>query len=245
MCVAAIAWAAHPDWQLIALANRDEFHTRPAAPLVRWDNGILAGRDLKSGGSWLGVCDEGRIALVTNRRGFGDPQADKASRGALVCDLLTASGSYGDVQKAELQDFNPFNLFFADQTSACLLSNRPDDQRTALTPGIYGLSNGALDEPWPKAVQLNAALGDWLDAGSGDATALFAALASETLPTTGASSAAEGAATPIFVRNGSYGTRCSSVIMVNCHGEGQFFERRFDSGGNETGETKLAFSWAG
>lgn len=74
MCVAAIAWAAHPRWRLVAIGNRDEFHARPAAPLARWDNGIVAGRDLEAGGTWLGV-SPGRFALVTNYRVDGYPKA--------------------------------------------------------------------------------------------------------------------------------------------------------------------------
>ena len=251
MCVAAVAWAAHRDWLLVAVGNRDEYHARPAAPLARWDDagGVLAGRDLKSGGTWLGVGETGRFALVTNRRGFGAPQPDKASRGALVTDLLTASGTYGDPATARLQDFNPFNLLLASANSAHLLTNRPASLRAGLTHGIYGLSNGALDEPWPKTLQLKAALSDWLVADSGDATGLFTALRSDELiasgmiPTVSSDIGDEAPHTPIFIRNAVYGTRCSSIVTVDRFGQGMFLERRFDAAGLETGTTQLAFSW--
>src|SRR5579864_7075567 len=111
MCVAAFAWQAHPRWLLVAIGNRDEFHERPAAPLARWgDGGIVAGRDLLSGGTWLGVSEAGRFGLVTNLRGHGGPEPDRASRGALVTDLLVGHGHYADPATAPLQDFNPFNL---------------------------------------------------------------------------------------------------------------------------------------
>ena len=84
MCVAATAWAAHPRWRLVAIGNRDEFHGRPTAPLSVWDNGIIAGRDLEAGGTWLGVHPAGRFALVTNLRTPGYPRTELASRGALV-----------------------------------------------------------------------------------------------------------------------------------------------------------------
>ena len=90
MCVAALAWNAHRDWQLVAIGNRDEYHERPAAPLALWQNGIIAGRDLQLGGTWLGVSGE-RFALVTNLRGHGLPDPAKVSRGSLVTDLLRGS----------------------------------------------------------------------------------------------------------------------------------------------------------
>jgi uncharacterized protein with NRDE domain len=99
MCIAAFAWRAHPRWLLIAAANRDEYHARPAASLARWPDAdhVLAGWDLQSGGTWLGVSEQGRFALVTNVRGYGLPDVDRASRGALVSDLLTGAGRYANI----------------------------------------------------------------------------------------------------------------------------------------------------
>jgi uncharacterized protein with NRDE domain len=249
MCVAAVAWAAHPRWRLVAIGNRDEYHERPAAPLARWANGVIAGQDLKSGGTWLGLTEAGRFALVTNRRGFGDPDPAKASRGALVNDQLLATGRYGDPATAELGDFNPFNLIVADSEQAHFLSNRPQHIRTALPHGIYGLSNGALDEPWPKTLQLKAALTDWLNADTSDQEPLFAALASETLgsmgihTTTPSDVPLEAPETPPFIRNAIYGTRCSTVVMIDRQGRGSITERRFDAQSAPSGETSLNLDW--
>ena len=71
MCVAAIAWDAHPDWLLVVAGNRDEFHTRPAARPARGDDcsGIIAGTDLTGGGTWLGGTEAGRFVPVTTYRG--------------------------------------------------------------------------------------------------------------------------------------------------------------------------------
>ena len=249
MCVAALAWQAHPRWRLVAIGNRDEYHERPAAPLAGWKNGIIAGRDLKSGGTWLGVSDAGRFALVTNLRGYDGPDPDKASRGALVTDQLTGTGAYGDPATAAMSDFNPFNLIVATSVSAHFLSNRPGEIRTALPHGIYGLSNGALDEPWPKTLQLKAALTDWLNADAADTAPLFAALASETFPDIGLHPATpsdvplEAPETPPFIRNAVYGTRCSTVVIIDRQGQGSIAERRFDARGKVIGETSLAFTW--
>lgn len=252
MCVAAFAWQAHPDWLLVAIGNRDEFHDRPAAALARWkdDSGILAGQDLKSGGTWMGVSERGHFALVTNRRGFGDPDPACASRGALVTDLLAGSGDYADPRTVSLRDFNPFNLIIAGPRKAGFLANRPDGIRTSLAHGIYGLSNGALDEPWPKTLQLKGALLDWLNAGKADPSALFAVLADEAIPDLGihprqpSDIAVEARDTAPFIRHPIYGTRCSTVVAISHVGAGLITERRFDRDGHGTGETSLDFRWS-
>jgi uncharacterized protein with NRDE domain len=241
MCVAAVAWAAHPAYRLVAIGNRDEYHDRPAAPLARWGNGIIAGQDLKSGGTWLGVSEQSRFALVTNLRGYEGPDPDKASRGALVSDQLTGTGPYADPATAALSDFNPFNLIVANGAAAHFLSNRPGEVRTALPHGIFGLSNGALDEPWPKTLQLKAALTDWLNASGADTAPLFAALASETRADIGLHTATpsdvplEAPETAPFIRNAVYGTRCSTVVTVDRLGAGMIIERRFNADGAASG----------
>ena len=98
MCVLAFAWRAHPRWRLVAAGNRDELHTRPTTELAHWEapDDFLAGRDLQSGGTWLGVSEEGRFAVVTNVRGYGLAQPGRPSRGALVADLGSAESERGD-----------------------------------------------------------------------------------------------------------------------------------------------------
>lgn len=251
MCVAAIAWNAHPDWRLIAIGNRDEFHDRPAAPLAHWGqgSGVIAGRDHKSGGTWLGVSEQGRFVLVTNRRGFGEPEPGRVSRGTLVTDLLAGAGTYAEPDSARLGDFNPFSLFAGTGPELHFLANRPEPTRTALNPGIYGLSNGDLDEPWPKTLALKAALLEWLGKEGRDLAALFEVLASEVLPDVGlhprspSEISAEPRETAPFIRHPLYGTRCSTVVTVDDKGQGTIAERRFDAAGSQTGETELAFRW--
>lgn len=251
MCVAALAWEAHPRWKLIAIGNRDEYHDRPAAPLAQWvdHQGIIAGRDLKSGGTWLGVSEAGRFALVTNLRGYGDTDPSRASRGALVTDWLAGEGQYSDPVSANLMDFNPFNLFLADAEEARFLSNRPEVLRTSLAHGIYGLSNGVLDEPWPKTLQIKAGLLDWLNRNSDGLEDMFTILENDTLPDVGVHTTQpsdvkrEAPETPIFIRDPIYGTRCSTIVAVEHDGSGRILERRFSSAGKVTGETSLSFRW--
>lgn len=252
MCVLAIAWHAHPRWPLIVAANRDELHARPSAPLARWPDdpaGVIAGRDLQSGGTWLGVTERGRFAAVTNLRGYGLPDPDRASRGALVTDMLTGAGAYADPSEAQLQDFNPFNLIVVGGGEAQFLTNRPGSARSALAPGVYGLSNGALDAPWPKTLQLKAALLEWIVAGDGTPDALFDALCTESLPDFGIAPSApsdvpqEAMTSPVFIRNPIYGTRCSTVVAVDGSGLGTIMERRFGAAGEPQGDTILSFDW--
>ena len=231
MCVAAIAWAAHPRWRVVAIANRDEFHARATAPLGLWDNGILAGRDLEAGGTWLGAAKD-RFALVTNRRAAGYPRPGMASRGALVTGWLLGE-EVGDVAA-----MNPFNLFTAGPEGASLSTNYPTPETRPLAPGIHSLSNGGLDEHWHKEARFEAALRDWLS-GETPLEALFEPL-TDLAPDP--AQPGEFLSAP-FVLNPGYGTRCSTVVAVDHAGLGQIIERRFDPAGDVTGESALTFTW--
>jgi len=253
MCVLAFAWRAHPKWQLVVAGNRDELHARPALPLARWTRPrhVLAGRDLQSGGTWLGVSDRGRFAVITNLRGYGAPQPHLTSRGELVTDLIAGEGSYADLRAARLSDFNPFNLIVADGEQAHFLSNRPEEIRTLLAPGIYGMSNGALDEPWPKTLRLKECLLEWIVGSASQPEILLNPLREESLPNFGVRTAVasdvplEPTLSPIFIRNPDYGTRCSTVVAIDGGGQGIIIERRYMRAGDEAGETALSFSWPG
>lgn len=230
MCVAAIAWRAHPRWQLVAIGNRDEFHARPTAALSRWDNGVLAGRDLEAGGTWLGIAPH-RFALVTNRRAEGYPRPGMASRGGLVTGALLGQ------DPGDIAGMNPFNLITVDQAGAALSTNFPAAEHRALAPGVHGLSNGGLDERWFKTAALETALADWLESGD-QPEALFATLAQRE-PAPGGEPLSS-----VFIANPAYGTRCSTVIAIDAAGAGVMIERSFDPAGEQSGEVRLDFSWA-
>ncbi|WP_374531928.1 NRDE family protein [Novosphingobium sp.] len=237
MCVAAIAWDAHPRWKLIAIGNRDEFHARPTAPLAQWDNGIIAGRDLEAGGTWLGIAP-GRFALVTNYRVDGYPQPHLASRGSLVTNWLL------DQDLGDLAGMNPFHLFAAGPGGAAHLSNYPSPLRTPLEPGIHGLSNGGFERRWGKTQRLEAALAEWLNA-SNDPDQLFTPLADRTLDGATDPEGPSAEFSSVFISNPLYGTRCSTVIAVDRDGQGTIAERRFASDGSESGRSSIGFDWDG
>ena len=247
MCVLALAWRAHPRWELVVAGNRDEYHGRPAAPLARWDDkpGLLAGRDLLSGGTWLGAAEQGRFVVVTNLRGYGLPEDGRPSRGALVTDLLEGA----DPDTVAIDAYNPVNLIAISGDRARFLSNRPKAVRSSLAPGLYGLSNGTLDEPWPKTLRLKSILLGWLTDTADDPGQLLDGLREEVLPPIGfepgrpSDIPQEPNHSPIFIRNPVYGTRCSSVVAIDRDGRGIFIERRFDAEGKATGDTRLSFTW--
>ena len=244
MCIAVLAWQAHPRWQLVVAANRDEYHARPAAPLARWEkddetgSGIIAGRDITGGGTWLGVHEAGRLVLVTNFRVEGYPQANRPSRGGLVTGLLTGDNP----EKVPLAPYNPFNLFCADLSGARFLSNHPADERGLLMPGVHGLSNGSFHLPWPKTRALSAAMQTWLGGEAEDPTALLTPLANEK-PIETDSQGPEPRLSGIFIRDPIYGTRCSTVVAIDRAGVGVMIERRFDADGVGFGETRVGFRW--
>lgn len=247
MCLAVIALAAHPRYALVVATNRDEFHARPATPAT-WGSdgafaGILAGRDEQAGGTWLGVDRRGRVAFVTNvRQGTGrDPAA--RSRGELALRVLQAHAPLGDTLAAiahEGASYNGFNLLAADVAEAAWVSNRTAGVH-AVAPGIHGLSNAALDTPWPKVLRTKAALADWCARGTDDVEALFIALADRTgvadadLPATGVSLAWERILAAPFIVSADYGTRCSTVLTIDRAGTARFEERSFGADSRPAG----------
>ena len=242
MCVLALAWRMSPGWRLVAAGNRDEMHARPSLPLARWDDGsgVIAGRDMIGGGTWLGVSEAGRFAVVTNVREPGGADPAKASRGGLVTGVL--GGGLAAVAADALERFNPFNLIAIDRGAPALLSNRPEPVARPLAPGMHGLSNGLHDAPWPKTLALQAALSGWIG-GAGKIEDLFAALRDERRFDAERGEGIEPVGSPVFMCNPVYGTRCSTVVIVDAAGRGTIAERRFDADGTMTGETRLAFAW--
>ena len=238
MCLVAFAWKSHPRWRLALAGNRDEFHGRPTAPLAVWPGtGILAGRDLRSGGTWVGL---GRDGLP--------PAFNGLSRGALPVDFLAGDRSAAAHAKGLAGiagDYAPFNLVLADADACAYVGNHPASGAPAVTPGVHGLSNGAFDAPWPKTRRLREALQAWIDAGHDDLALLWQALADERqaadadMPDTGVGLALERRLSPAFIRGQDYGTRASTVILIGHDGESRIHERRFGPEGVFEGETVL------
>lgn len=252
MCLILLAVDTHPDYSLILAANRDEFYDRPTAPAAFWDDapGVLAGRDLKAGGTWLGIDRLGRLAAVTNYR-QGEREADSPrSRGHLVSDYLTGrfdAGAHVARVEGDAALYNGFNLIAGDLNALYYFSNR-EGRRRVLKPGVYGLSNHLLDSPWPKVTAGKDNLAALL-AGSGELVpSLFALLADrqqaseDLLPRTGVSPEWERLLSSAFIVSAEYGTRSSTVVLVARDGRVVFVERSFGPGGAHGGESRHEFA---
>lgn len=231
MCLIAVAWQSHPDYPLIVLANRDEFHARPAAPAQFWEESpaVLAGRDLSAGGTWLGVTRQGRFAALTNVREPGMAQGER-SRGLIVSAYLQGNDSpeaYVAQVTAEGQAYSGFNLLACDGDSLWWTSNRGAGPRR-LDPGVYMLSNHLLDTPWPKVELLRAGLLAQLPHPAPEA--LLALLQDEReaadidLPDTGIGLVMERMLSAPFIRSAHYGTRASTVLLAG-HARIRFVEQ--------------------
>ena len=229
MCVVALAIDAHPKWRIILAGNRDEFHARPSAPLARWadaDNHIIAGRDLVSGGTWLGVSEQGQLAVVTNIRTGELPDPAKASRGDLVTNYLRGKGA-PDVET--LDRFNAFSLITIGPEGAVLTANRPGPMTMPIPAGIHGLSNGLPNGDWPRKSRLMAAFSEVISTANDLPDAMLDLLASESIDDS------------IFIRSDVYGTRCSTVVLVDDEGRGRITERQFAVEGLLLGQTAINF----
>ncbi len=240
MCLILFAYEIHPVHRLVFAANRDEFYDRPTRPARFWksDPSILAGKDLKGGGTWMGVARPGRLAAVTNFREPGNQKTDALSRGSLVLDFLKQEGSprkYLEKVRSQARRFNGFNLLAGDGQSLCHYSNRGGDIRN-IEPGIHGLSNHLLDTPWPKTERGTRMLAKTMsNPDRVKPEHLFAILADDTkppddqLPHTGVSLEWERILSPLFVSSEFYGTRSSTVLLWDRDGTVQFAERTFHS----------------
>lgn len=247
MCLIAIAIKRHPDFPLIIAANRDEFYNRPTAPLGFWKTrgNLLAGRDLKEGGTWLGVARTGRIAAVTN---FRDPLRivkNSISRGELVSgflDSIDEPGAFLDKLRKSRSRYNGFNLLFGDMDRLFWYSNVAD-RHEILKPGIHVLSNRFLNTPWPKSEKIRAEMTRLLETGGAiDPEDILAMLSDrerpddELLPDTGVGIEWERILSSVFVTSEIYGTRSSAVIMVNKNSMLTFIERNYTVPGNRPSE---------
>jgi uncharacterized protein with NRDE domain len=252
MCLLLIALDSHPDYSLIIAANRDEFYDRPTAPAAFWPDApsVLAGRDLKAGGTWFGIDRQGRFAAVTNyRQGEREAPAPR-SRGRLVSDFLTSAVpavGYVEQVQADFELYNGFNLIVGDSNAVYYYSNREGRVR-ALGRGLYGLSNHLLDTAWPKVTSAKTALGALLNTQGVDLTAdLFELLSSrhrppdDQLPSTGVGQEWEQLLSSAFIASDQYGTRSSTVVLVARDGHVGFEERTFGPRGSPGGSSRLEF----
>jgi len=246
MCLAVVAWHAHPDYPLVLAANRDEFYTRSTRPASWWGQSValLAGRDEEAGGTWLGITRAGRVALLTNVRAPSERNPHAPSRGAIAVGALQSTQPASEwlrTQAPRIDTYNGFNLLVAEPVASgrgvqrlVYFTNRRRHGPRVLAPGIYGLSNAFLDTPWPKVVRAVGAFACTL-ASRVDPDRLLALMADRRpvhdaeLPSTGVPLDWERALAPVQIRANGYGTRSTTVITVRRDGVVNFLERSFEA----------------
>jgi uncharacterized protein with NRDE domain len=248
MCLILLAVAASHEYPLVIAANRDEFFSRATAPAGFWPGtDLLAGQDQLQGGSWFGLTRQGRLAMVTNVR---TPRSGTSSlsRGLLVRDYLLSEEPPEVFLQAvtEPEDKYPgFNLILGDVDALYFASNR-SQLRGKLTPGLHGLSNASLNTPWPKVALGRLAMRKCLEsAGAGLVGSLFELLrdqqvaADADLPETGISLEWERTLSARFIQSPDYGTRSSTILLVDRSRQALFIERSFAPGGDISHENRF------
>ncbi len=256
MCTIFFSYDQHPDYWLIVAANRDEFYERPTREAGFWEDHpeILAGRDLRGNGTWMGITRTGRIAAITNVR---DPKSIKAgapTRGDLVTGFLagkTMPRTYLETLDKHSEQYNGFNLIVGNGETLCYYSNQ-NRRLSEISPGVHGLSNHLLNTPWPKVKRGTARFADLVGSGGGIRHEEIFTLLQDgdrapdgLLPETGVGIEWERLLSSLHINGEIYGTRTASLLLMSRDGNVTFLERTYPAG-NATPAThktrKFAFT---
>lgn len=237
MCLVFISINSHPQYKVIVAANRDEFYERKTAPAAFWKDQpeIVGGRDQEAAGTWMAMNTSGKISLVTNYRDPAHINPKAPSRGKLVSDFLSGNKTaeqYLHELEPIANQYNGFNLLVGNLDEWWYLSNYKTGIQK-LEPGIYGLSNHLLDTAWPKVVRGKQ---NFLRVLEYDVLPeeLFKMLYDEqraedqALPNTGIGLERERALSSMFIKTKGYGTRCSTVLLIDKEDRVQYYERTYN-----------------
>jgi len=240
LCLIVFALDCHPEYQLILGANRDEYRDRPTTPAGFWSDAphILAGRDQQAGGTWLGVTTGGRLAAITNYRDPRQQVIDPPSRGKLVAgflkDHMVTTEDFKGVLARDGRLYDGFNLLYGTVDELYYFTNRGGSSGP-VTAGIHGLSNHLLDTLWPKVTAAKSRLESIVQQTRVDPEQIFAMLSDPAtfdvslLPDTGIGPERERLLSPLFIADDSYGTRSTTVLLIDRIGNVTFIERTFDN----------------
>jgi uncharacterized protein with NRDE domain len=253
MCLVVLAIDQHPKHKLILAANRDEYYDRPSAPPAFWEEApqVLAGKDLKGGGTWLGITKTGRIAAITNYRDPASVMTDAPSRGWLVRDYLLGMDEPASYLKKVRKDgirYNGFNLIVGHKEKLFWYSNRGEGI-ISLSPGLHGISNRLLNTPWPKVTRSKERLADLLaNHENPPSEGLFKLLRDrsiapdDVLPDTGVGIEWERILSSVYITSPTYGTRSSTLILLDLNDRVTFMDRTFDSRPEPTASVQFEFT---
>lgn len=241
MCLSVFAYKTVPDYPFIFAANRDEFYSRPAQPATFWYDypNLLAGRDLKAGGTWMGITEDNRFASLTNYRDINNIKENAPSRGKIVEEFLTTDSDpleFLKELKKEAHLYNGFNLIAGTTEKLWYFSNQID-VITEVKPGFHSLSNAFLNTSRPKTDKALSEFTSIINENESekiDERAIFDLLKNDErypddqLLSTGLSIEMERIVSSIFISSENYGTRCSTLIYQDRSGLVTFDERTYD-----------------
>lgn len=238
MCLIFFSLNQHPEYKLIIAANRDEFYSRRTAPAQFWQDhpDVLAGRDLEAMGTWLGITRQGKVSMLTNYRDLTNVNLNAPSRGKLVSDYLiepVSASAYINKIAQQGALYNGFNLVVGSPDEFYYYSNHAEGVKR-LTEGFYGISNNLLDTPWPKVTLGKQKIAAILQKQNIDPEEILSALNHDSvaqdaeLPQTGLSLERERALSAMFIKTENYGSRCSTVILIDKQNNVEFTERTYD-----------------
>lgn len=245
MCILFIAVEQHPDYPLIIAANRDEYFARPTDTSHFWQQhpSILAGKDLVAGGTWMGVTQNGYISSLTNIRNPAMLKENVQSRGELVLNYLVDEPKPEDYLSQLQQtknNYNGYNLLFGHWSDLQVYNNH-DNSSHQLTKGFYGLSNANLNSPWPKINKGVQDLENYCkNPGDLKDQVFFELMQNDTLAEdhlvqkTGAPEEWEKQLSSIFIRTPKYGTRASTLVLVDQSKNMHWHEKVYDESGHCT-----------
>lgn len=237
MCLIVLANNFHDKYKLIFAANRDEFYNRPTEEAKFWKDcpELLAGKDLQAGGTWMGIRKSGRFAAITNYRDMKSIKENVPTRGKLTLGFLLSDitpEEYFNKIKNDFKKYNGFNLIFGDVDNLFYISNIKSEL-IKIDPGIHGLSNAFLDTKWPKVEKSKLRLEELINNNKISEDQLIKILddksfaEDENLPETGVGKDLERVLSSVFIKTEKYGTRCSTVLLVDKNNNVKFIERTF------------------
>lgn len=255
MCILFIAINQHKEFPLIILANRDEFQERPTTAAHFWKEypDLLAGRDEKEGGTWLGVTRQGKISALTNYRDIPLHKEGRLSRGHLVRDYLISEKSskeYLDFLIRERGNYNPYNILIGNKEELFVYNNI-SNETNKLEDGFHGLSNAYLNSPWPKLNRGVEAMKNYILNNEINHDELFSIMKDETkapdelLPDTGVGLEKERFLSSIFLKSPVYGTRSTAILLFDRHNAVSFYEKSYSPNGDTVGEFQSEFNLVG
>lgn len=254
MCLILFSYKSNPNFKLVIAANRDEFYNRPTSEANFWKDhsNILGGRDLQEGGTWMGVTKSGKLSMLTNYRDLSNLKSKAPTRGKLVSNFLVSNlhpSQYLDSVDQTGHLYNGFNILLGSIDDLWYYSNI-SGKKYMLGSGVYGLSNALLDTAWPKVMQGKTQLDKIISKNNSTELLqreLLKMLSQSTianddeLPDTGVGIEMERMLSPLFIKSPKYGTRCSTVLIVDQNDHLYFLERTYNIDTNESFDQEFSF----